>query len=82
MGGYEMAKYRIRLSDQQAEQLVGRILQIGVVAAALVVSAGGAVYLRGTEGRRPTTASFRASLNDSATSWKSPARPLASAAGV
>ncbi len=33
------------LTDRQAEQLVGRILQIGVLLSALVVAAGGAGYL-------------------------------------
>ncbi len=33
------------LTDRQAEQLVGRILQIGVLLSALVVSAGGVLYL-------------------------------------
>jgi uncharacterized membrane protein len=33
------------LTDRQAEQLVGRILQIGVLLSALVVLAGGLLYL-------------------------------------
>ena len=39
------------LTDRQAEQLVGRILQIGVLLSALVVSAGGILYLTQNAGK-------------------------------
>ena len=40
-----MSPFPPRFTDRQAEQLVGRILQIGVLVSALVVSAGGVLYL-------------------------------------
>jgi uncharacterized membrane protein len=40
-----MLPFLPRFTDRQAEQLVGRILQIGVLVSALVVSAGGVLYL-------------------------------------
>ena len=36
---------RSRWSDQQVERLVGRLLQIGSLASAVVVAAGGVIYL-------------------------------------
>jgi len=44
-------------SDRRVELVVGRVLQVGVVAAAVVVLAGAALAL--AQGRHPTTASFR-----------------------
>jgi uncharacterized membrane protein len=38
-------------TDRRAEQLVGRILQIGVLLSALVVSAGGVLYLSRDAGK-------------------------------
>ncbi len=40
-----MSLRRGNWTDQQAEQLVGRILQIGVIVSALVVLAGGVVFV-------------------------------------
>ena len=40
-----MSERTNRWSDQQIERLVGRLLQIGVLASAVVVAAGGAIYL-------------------------------------
>ena len=40
-----MSERTNRWSDQQIERLVGRLLQIGVLASAAVVVAGGAIYL-------------------------------------
>ena len=39
------------MTDRQAEQLVGRILQIGVLLSALVVAAGGILYLTQNAGK-------------------------------
>lgn len=46
-----MAPHRESWTDEQVEQVVGRLLQVGVSAAALVVLAGGFLYLvrHGTE---------------------------------
>lgn len=48
-----------RFSDHEVEQLVGRLLQIGVLIAALVVIVGGVLLLTQHGGDRPTYTPFR-----------------------
>ena len=70
-----MSLRRGNWTDQQAEQLVGRILQIGVIVSALVVLAGGVVFVAQHGQNWPNTTSFTASRSRCATSWRFPARP-------
>jgi uncharacterized membrane protein len=50
---------RARLSDHAVEQLIGRMLQIGVAVSALVLIAGGALLLAQHGGDIPSYAPFR-----------------------
>jgi uncharacterized membrane protein len=47
------------LSDQRLESAMGRMLQMGVTVSALVVLAGGILYLAQAGGARPDYAHFR-----------------------
>lgn len=47
-----------RWSDQAVEQVMGRVLQAGVLLAAAVVLAGGVVYLRMYGAAQPNNATF------------------------
>jgi len=47
------------MSDHEVEQLVGRLLQFGVLASAIVVLIGGALVLAQHGGDRPVYAPFR-----------------------
>ena len=48
-----------RLSDHEVEQLVGRLLQLGVLISAIVVIVGGALLLAQHGGDRPSYSPFR-----------------------
>ena len=78
----KMSPFLPRFTDRQAEQFVGRILQIGVIASALVVSAGGVLYREAQcAGSRPATRNFAASRPGCATSGL-PVRPSTCTRGV
>ena len=64
-------------TDRQAEQLVGRILQIGVLLSALVVSAGGLLYLSQNADKPAGHHDFTASPSGCGTPRKSASRPSA-----
>ncbi len=49
----------MRLNDQQIENAIAIILRTGVLIAALLVAAGGAWYLAGHHGARPSYRVFR-----------------------
>jgi hypothetical protein len=48
----------VRWTDEQVEQWMGRVLQIGVALAALIVFIGGVVYLVHQAGERPDYGNF------------------------
>jgi uncharacterized membrane protein len=48
----------MQLTDQKLEKVIGRMLQAGVLMAALVVLLGGILYLRQHTGPRPDYSSF------------------------
>ncbi len=48
----------MQLTDQKLENAIGRMLQLGVMLAALVVLIGGIFYLRQSSGPRPDYAHF------------------------
>lgn len=49
----------MRLTDEKLEIVIGRTLQIGVLLAAVVVLAGGIIYLLHASGPRPDYSHFR-----------------------
>ncbi len=49
-----------RVSDRQVEAFIGTLLRVGVLAAAVVVAAGGALYLARHGGAVPSYRAFRA----------------------
>ncbi|HVZ77889.1 MAG TPA: DUF1634 domain-containing protein [Gemmatimonadaceae bacterium] len=51
------AAHRAKLTDHEVDQIIGRLLQVGVLLAALVVLVGGAMFLRE---HGATVADFRA----------------------
>jgi uncharacterized membrane protein len=56
-------------SDQQIELLVGRLLQVGVILAAIVVLLGGTVYLIRHGGSPTDYRTFRGAPTDLRTFW-------------
>ncbi len=67
-----MSPFLPRFTDRQAEQFVGRILQIGVIASALVVSAGGVLYLTERAGEPAGHQEFRGEPPGLCNLWEIP----------
>ncbi len=59
-----MPQHKRRWTDEQVEQIVGNLLRIGVAVAAVVVLAGGVLYLIRFGGTLPNYAVFRGEPSD------------------